>query len=192
MIIKKKSLVVALVSSLVILLVMITTLIGYLIYVELKDNESKLSYQALLQKLNAKNYSAYIDASKLNARLGKGGALEKEPIVEGVIVNKGRKAITDILLKVKFKDKDGAVLYEVTFHPQEPPFGSFILTQVSIPYISGPSKVQIKPGDEFAFKRILANCPKEILSAMREGGSWGGKLDAEVLALDFLKTERSI
>lgn len=50
-IIKKKSLVVALVSSLTIAAVLILTLIGYIAYLELKDKELKASYEQMLGEL---------------------------------------------------------------------------------------------------------------------------------------------
>lgn len=51
MIIKKKSLVVALVSGVIISAVLILTLIGYIIYVELRAEEFKRQYQINLQKI---------------------------------------------------------------------------------------------------------------------------------------------
>ena len=54
MIIKQKSLIVALVSSTVIALVLVLTLIGYLAYIELKGQESRRVYYELLKKTNAR------------------------------------------------------------------------------------------------------------------------------------------
>lgn len=54
MIIKQKSLIVALLSSFVISLVIVLTLIGYLAYVELKKETYKRSYQELLERSNIK------------------------------------------------------------------------------------------------------------------------------------------
>lgn len=53
MIIKKKSLVVVLVSGFLISAVLILTLIGYVIYVELKDEESKMTYQESLKSIKS-------------------------------------------------------------------------------------------------------------------------------------------
>jgi hypothetical protein len=52
-IIKEKSLIVALVSSFVIMAVLVFTLIGYLAYIELKGEEFKNSYEKHLQKIRA-------------------------------------------------------------------------------------------------------------------------------------------
>jgi hypothetical protein len=51
MLIKEKSLVVALVSSFLISLVLIFTLIGYLVYIEIKGERFKASYQQELNKI---------------------------------------------------------------------------------------------------------------------------------------------
>lgn len=192
MIIKQKSLVVALVSSFVIALVLVLTLIGYLAYIELKGEELKRSYLELLQKANAKVYSKYIEISRLIVKVEDMGALKGKPIIEGIIKNKGSKNIASLSINVKFLDHDGASIYEEAFHPQEPSLGSSSLAHIAIPYLSGPAKVILKPKESLAFKRILTNCPKEIVMTLREGAppiksssKWSGKLIYEVLGITF-------
>jgi len=192
MIIKKKSLIVALISSFIISCVLVLTLIGYIVYLELKDKELKRSYQYLLQKVNAKLYTKYIEVSKLDATIEKSGPLKGSPIIEGALKNGGYKNITYILMKVKFLDRDGAVIYEVVFHPHEPSFGVGSLTPVAIPYLSSPPKIVLKPNDSLPFKKILSNCPRGITSELKKGADftkdtnkWSGRFAFEVLALDF-------
>src|SRR3989338_3423967 len=139
MIIKQKSLLVALISSFVVALSLIFTLVGYLVYVELKGEEFRRTYGILLAKANAKAYSRHIDIPNLSAGINNKGPLKGKPVIEGTLKNDGPKDISDILIKVKFLDRDSAILYDVTFHPQEPPLGTSILPQVSIPYLSGPA-----------------------------------------------------
>lgn len=191
-IIKKKSLIVALVSSFVISLVLILTLIGYLAYIEIKGEESKRNYQMLLQKVNARIYGKYIEITNLTATIESIGALKGKPIIKGLLANKGQKAIFDPVIKVKFTDRDGAVIYSVIFHPQEPALGTVLVPQVSIPYISGHARAPINPSCSLPFKYILTNCPAEIIAALKEGkgyarssGRWAGKLVSEVLAVNF-------
>jgi len=192
MIMKKKSLIVALVSSFVIASVLVWTLIGYLIYLEFKDEESRRMYHGILEKLNARIYSRYIEVSKLNVVISSTGPLRGNPMIGGVIKNNGIRTIRDSLIKVKFLDQDNAIIYEVIFHPQEPSLGSASLTQVAIPYLSTSSRVAIAPNDLLPFKKILINCPKEILASLKNGpgfakrpSRWAGKLDLEVLAIEF-------
>ena len=100
--IKKKSLVVALISSFVISLVLVMTLIGYAVYLELKDEELKQSYNIMLEKVNARVYSKYIEIARLSAAIEPSGALKGQPVVEGILRNRGYRDILDIILRVKF------------------------------------------------------------------------------------------
>ena len=58
MLIKTKSLIVALLSSFLIALVLLLTLASYLIYIELKTRESESSYQKLMTRLKASQAAA--------------------------------------------------------------------------------------------------------------------------------------
>ncbi len=64
MILKKKSLIVTLVSAFILSCVLILTLVGYVAYVELKNEESKRSYQYSLGVSNEKIYEKYIGKLK--------------------------------------------------------------------------------------------------------------------------------
>ena len=81
MLLKKKSLIVTFVSVLVLSCVLILTLVGYIAYIELKNEESKISYQYLLNRLNAKIYEQYIDISALTAKTEDAGALKGKNVV---------------------------------------------------------------------------------------------------------------
>jgi len=190
--IKQKSLIVALVSSLIISLVLVLTLVGYLIYIELRANELQRVYQEALAKINAKGYSRYMEVSALTAVIAGSGPLSGKPVIEGDIKNNGHRPVTNLLIKVKFLDRDNAVIYEVIFHPQEPALGAAKLTQVNIPYLTDPAKFVLKSGGVLSFKRILTGCPKEIVGTLRErkgfarnAGRWSGALGSEIISLDF-------
>ena len=191
MLIKKKSLIVALVSSFVIALVLVLTLVGYVMYIELKGEEAHRVYQGLLQKVNAKAYSKYIEISNLDAKVETSGPLKEKSIIAGIIKNRGNREIASLLVKVTFLDQDSAILYDVVFHPQEPSLGSAGLTQIAIPYLAVPPKIALKPGGELPFKKILVNCPDEIISELKNirvakgPGKWSGKIRSEILSVDF-------
>jgi hypothetical protein len=192
MIIKKKSLIVAVVSSFIISCVLVLTLAGYIIYLEWKDKELRTAYEQLMKKVNAKLYSRHIEISGLSAGIESSGGLEGRPVASGALKNKGYRDIADIVMLIRFKDKDGAILYEVVFHPQEPPLGASALSKVALPYISEPRKTPIKAGATLPFKKILTNCPGGISSELRKkeggrdgSGSWSGTLDAEILSVSF-------
>lgn len=192
MLIKKKSIIVALVSSLVIALVLILTLVGYFAYLEFKGEEFKRYYYELLLKAKARVYSKYIDIAELEARIENTGPLKGKPIIEGVVTNKGVKQVAYLVIKVGFLDKDNAVIYETLLRPQEPTLGGGPITHVAMPYLYTPPKAILKPNDKIAFKKIITNCPTEIFVELREGdkpkktfGKWSGKLTSQSISLDF-------
>lgn len=195
-IIKKKSLIVALVSSWIICGSLVLTLVGYVAYLEWKDSDLKGSYEALLHKINARIYSRHIEISDLSGIIDSAGALKGKAVLVGKLKNSGYREVDDLLMRVKFLDKDGAMLYEVLFHPQEPSLGYSGLAQVSLPYLSAPPKTSLKRGSYMPFKKILSNCPKEILSEIGKAGSgqpgtWPGRLEPEILSISFRTSDRS-
>ena len=67
MLIKRKSLIVALISSFVIALVLVLTLFGYLVYIELKGEGVRRSYHGALRKIKAAQaVPAYHPRTKAN------------------------------------------------------------------------------------------------------------------------------
>jgi hypothetical protein len=195
MLIKRKSLIVGLVSSVIIALVLIMTLVGYFIYLEFKGGEFDRVYQELLERAKAKVYSRHLDIFGLDARIENTGALKGKPIIEGAITNKGSREIVNLVLKLSFLDKDSASIYELTAHPQEPALGGPVFKRVSIPrlYSYAHPIDALKPGQTLKFKKIITGCPTEVFVELREGekptksfGRWSGKLTSEVISLDLL------
>ena len=195
MLIKRKSLIVGLVSSVIIALVLIMTLIGYFIYLEFKSREFGRVYQELLQKAKAKVYSRHLDIFGLDARIENTGALKGKPIIEGAITNNGSREIVNLVLKLNFLDRDNASIFELTAYPQEPALGSTVFTHASTSRLYSYMHPidTLKPGQTLKFKKIITSCPTEIFVELREGekpaksfGRWSGKLTSEVISLDLL------
>ena len=195
MIIKRKSLIVGLVSSVVIALALIMTLVGYSIYLEFKSGEFDRVYHELLERAKARVYSRHLDIFGLDARIENIGALKGKPIIEGAITNKGSKEIINLVLKLSFLDKDSASIYEFTARPQEPALGGPAYKHVSTSRLSSYAHPidSLKPGQTLKFKTIITSCPTEIFVELREGekptksfGRWSGKITSEIISLDLL------
>lgn len=196
MIMKKKSLVVIFISGLLVSLVLVLTLAGYAVYIQLKDEESRIIYSETLRKINARFYSKQIGVTNIGANIERKGPLEGKPVVQGNIRNSSGRSIKDMLLEINFLDKDDAVIYTVIFRPQEPPLGSGILSKVSIPYLNRPAGNVISPGANLPFKRILSGCPEEILTVLANNSKqdttksrWIGDFGYKILSLDFASTK---
>jgi hypothetical protein len=195
MLIKRKSLIVGLVSSVIIALALIMTLVGYFIYLEFKSREFGRIYQELLEKKKAKVYSRHLDVFGLDARIENTGALKGKPIIEGAITNTGSREIVNLVIKLSFLDKDSASIYELMARPQEPALGSSVFTHSSVSRLYSYARPtdSLKPGQTLKFKTIITSCPTEIFVELREGekptksfGRWSGKLTSEVMSLDLL------
>lgn len=190
--IKKKSLIVAAVSGFIICCVLVLTLVGYIAYLELKDSDLKNIYNVTLDKINARIYSRHLDVSDLGVYIEAYGPLKGKPVLSGSVKNIGYRDVSDVLLRVKLTDNDGAVLYEVVFHPQEPSLGYSGLSHISIPYLSGAQRPAIKRGASLQFKKVILNCPDGILSELnrislnpQSREKWNGRIAPEILSVSF-------
>jgi len=192
MILKKKSLIVTIVSALVLSSVLILTLVGFVMYVEIRNEESKILYRHSLGRSNAKIYGKHIEISELAAKTEDSGALKGKNIVKGILKNRGDKDIAGLFIQVKFLDRDGAVVYETTFDPREPALGSGVIPEVSIPYIYRHAKIVTKKGGLVPFKKIIDDCPPEISSSInsaagfsKDRGKWSGKLGYQLVSVEL-------
>lgn len=194
MLIKPKSFIVALASSVIIALVLVLTLTSYLFYIEFKNSEFRSAYKELLSQANAKYYSRYIQIAKLEAGIETSGTLKGRIVIEGRITNKGSRGISDLLIKVRFIDKDGAILFETSFKPQDPSLGyaDGEQKQSGIMRFINQQRVFLRPGGSFVFKKVLRRIPKEIANTIHEStksglpaNSWDGRIEYEISRLDY-------
>ncbi len=199
MLIKRKSLIVVVLSTIVISTVLACTLIGYYMYLELKEREDERACSNSIKKLEAKIFSKYVDIKGLSYGIEPSGPLKGKPTIKGIIKNRSTRQLYNIILKVKFLDEDGASIYEVIFQPQEPVFGINQLGVMTKAYLTGPQKNMVLEANySIAFKRTVPNCPKELLQASgsskraksgpapsKKIGRWSGRLTAEVISLSL-------
>jgi len=186
---KKKSVVVALISGFIVSIVLILTLVGYSVYLELKNEESRISYMYALDKISARIYGKYIELSGLTAKIERSGALKDKAVLEGTINNRGQRDLSELIMKIKFLDTDGAVIYETVSDLLEPALGTGTLGTIKIPYLSYSPHIKVKIGGSLPFKKILINPPAEIYSCLRDEGGlsknrgrWSGKFDYETIS----------
>lgn len=193
---KKKSVIVAVVSGLVVSIVLILTLVGYSIYLEIKNEESRISYGYALGKISARIYGKYVEISGLTAKIEKFGILRDKVVIEGALKNNGERELSEVIAKIKFLDKDGAVIYETVSDLLEPALGAGTIGAIKIPYLSYHPPITVKIGGSLPFKKILANPPAEIYSCLHDeggfsknSGKWSGKLGYEIISAKLVDSE---
>lgn len=150
MIVKKKSILVIILSIMLISLVLITTLIGYYLYLNWKEENTKSLYLTSLYELNAKLYAKYISITSILIKIDEEEFFKDKPIMEGHIKNTSNKKIRSLKLKISLLDKDGRVLYMDLFYP-----------------LRIDSHSYLAPNDAISFKHLLKNCPKDITSYLK-------------------------
>ena len=169
---KKKSVIVAIVSGLVVSIVLILTLVGYSVYLEVKNEESRISYGYALAKISARVYGKYVEITGLTAKIEKSGVLRDKVVLEGTVKNNGERELFEIIAKIKFLDRDGAVIYEAVSDLLEPALGAGTIGSIKIPYLSYHPRITVKIGGSLPFKKILANPPAEIYSCLSDEGGF--------------------
>ena len=197
MFIKSKSLIVVTLSSVVISSVMIFTLIGYYMYIELKERENERVCLDSIKKIQAKIFSKYVEISQLSCEIETSGPLKGRPTITGVIRNLSARRLYNIVLKVKFLDSEKASIYEVVFQPLEPTFGIDQLGPMTMSYLAGSQKNFLEANASKIFKRLVPNCPRELFGSVpqsRKGkkktlqkkiGQWSSGLTSEVMSVSL-------
>src|SRR3989338_2389949 len=107
MLIKKKSFLVVVLSSIVIFSVLIFTLIGYYMYIELRARDDEKIAQDAIKKIGSRILSKYVAASGLSCALEASGAMKGRVVLKGSLINRSRRDLYNIVLKVKFIDARG-------------------------------------------------------------------------------------
>ncbi len=157
MYIKKKHLAVVLFSSGIIAAVMVSTLVGYVVYIEWKKDSTASMYYDSLHGLTADMFKADIVLFNMNTGIAE-GVFEGAPIVEGSLKNNSSKIISSIMLEVAFLRADGSVAYRKLFFP----FGENKI----IPISTEGLKTVLLPGFDISFKYPLRDCPQEVISQL--------------------------
>ena len=178
MLVKKKSILVIVLSSAIISFVLIITLIGFYIYLNWKEENNKSAYLNSLYELNAELYSKHVPIYSLLIKLDDDDLFKDKVIVEGQIKNKSNKKILSIKLKISLFDKYGRVLYVDSFYPLKS--GSYLglITEETGNYLL--------PDDSISFKHLLRNCPKDIYIYLKMRTRFAKeKIKKEPLNIDY-------
>ena len=176
-IIKRKSILVIFFSSVLIALVLIVTLIGFYIYLNLEEEQGDNAYQRSLYDITAQLYSKYIYISKTVLKIGTKGFFDGKPVVEGAITNNSEKKVTFMKLRVSVIDKDDRVLYMENLYPLH------AYTHLSV--ISQDTGNYLAPKDTISLKHILRHCPRYIIGYLKAQNEFAKGKSSEVLRVDM-------
>jgi len=160
--IKTKQIILVIFSSAIIALIMISTIVGYSIYLQWKEDVHTVRYRDLIYKLTAEIFRKDIEISGVKTEFVQDDLLPGTPILEGKIKNNSPKAITSLTVELVISRPDGYVLYKNWYYPLEEAALS------ESPFFSGRIRGEgtLAQGDTVTFRLPLKNCPAEVLSEL--------------------------
>jgi len=161
MLIKRKQLTLVLFSSAIIVIVIISTLIGYSLYIQWKEDTSAVKYRNSIHNLSAEIFKDGIDIYNVRIEFEKGSS-SKMPALKGKLKNRSSKTITSIMIELSFSKPDGYVIYRDWFYP----LGEEALS--SSPFFSSIKRTKevLRPGEIMSFSYLLRKCPPEAVSQL--------------------------
>jgi len=177
MIIKKKSILVIILSSITVAIVLVATLFGFHFYLNWEEAKNRAEYNRSVYELNAKMFSKYITISSLFLGASDDDDHADKAVIEGHIKNNSDKKIISMKLRIAIVDKDNRVLYAESLYP---------LYQKGALVVSGRESGQyLSPNDSISFKRALESCPKDIVTYLRMKMRFARDHEQRVLNLDY-------
>jgi len=109
---KSKNIMVIIFSSVIIAIVFLSTLVGYSLYVEWKNDSRAVQYNNSMYILTAEIFKSDIAVSNVTVRMGEHGPFRGQPIIEGDIKNNSPKPVNLLTMEVFFEKADGSVVYK--------------------------------------------------------------------------------
>jgi len=187
---KKKNIYVISVSVIIIALVILSSFLGLIAYMQLRQFNIAYRYYEKLEEMDTASYAKNMEIDSVKIRLG----FNEVGMVEGQIKNKGRKTVLSIALKVNFLDNLNTSLYSCIIYPLEPFQSPPIFKKMRFYYFAFAGGRPITANRSISFESTLWGCPKKFVTMLKKGsfsnnpGEWNGNISAEVLSLKLKPT----
>jgi hypothetical protein len=156
---KKKHLPVIFFSSGIVIVVFLSTLFGYSLYIQFKKDSLAAGYRDSICRITADIFRNDLVFSNVKVEVPSKG---QGPVVEGVLRNNSLRGVTSIVMELSFTDMDGKVLYKEWIRPlAEQGFDGVLFSTET-----ASEGMAIAPGESFNFRHIMRNCPEHIVKRM--------------------------
>lgn len=190
--IKLKSLLVILVSSVLISAVLVLTILSSSFYLSWKENNTRRAHAAIIAELNADLYGPFVNIFDLQAKVGRTSIYKGKYLIEGVIKNAGFRTIGSVVLEVNFLNAARQVIHTEEFWPlgSSPPPAETSIAALSV-FMSG-KELPLAPGQSLRFKHVLSSQKdKDVVSPIKHKryatnpNEWSGKFDYKIAKVKF-------
>lgn len=168
-------------SSIVIAVVLVSTLAGYTLYIQWKEDSFALKYRNSIYKITAEMFRPEIAISNASAKISEGEPFDGMPVFEGSIKNNSVKTLSSVTIEVVFRRKDGSVVYRGWLRPVGENGVSY---KAQFP---GEEKIgnALMSGEGMSFRFFLKNCPREIASSLPRRSDLSGNQSRDRFKLEY-------
>lgn len=179
---KKKNLYVVVTSVLVVLLVIMSSFLGLIIYLQWRQLNMAYSYYDTLEELDTLSYAKNVEINSLKIKAG----FNRVAMLEGRIINKGKRTVASLALRVKLLDSADNAVFSSVIYPLEPFQPPRMFEKLRLVYFAFLKGFSIEPNKSVAFKYPVWRLPRRYIKQLRKGsysaqpGEWSGKISAEV------------
>lgn len=191
---KLKSAIVIILSSLLISAVIMLTIGGLTAYFGWKESEAVRDHREKISGLNSKLYSKYISIQNLEAVYEKGGIYKGKCLLEGHIKNNGYRTVSSVRVALEFPNAAGGIIHVEDFLPLKAsiPPQTRNATIAALSLFTSGKELPLLPGGSIRFKHLLSERKdKNITSPIKNKkystnpNEWSGKFDYKITAIKF-------
>lgn len=190
--IKLKSIIVIILSSILISSAILLTIFGLSLYLGWKETESCRLHRNRLALLNAKLYSQFVDIRDLQAKYEKDGIYKGRCLIEGTIRNNGYRTISSVKLNVEFLNASGNAIHNENFLPLKSSVLPRTTTIAALSLFTSGKELPLFPGESIRFKHVLSEQKdKDIVSPIKHKkyatnpDEWSGKFNYKIASVKF-------
>jgi|GEM_PF-6608696 hypothetical protein len=183
---KKKNIYVISVSVVIVLLVILSSFLGLVIYFQWRQLDMAYKYYERLEESDTIFYAKNIELEPLKIRLS---GFKKIGLIDGGVNNKGKRTVISIALRVNFLDSANKPVFSSVIYPLEPFQPPRMFKKMRFTYFAFLKGPVVEPNKSIRFKYPLWHCPKKFLKMVRKGsfsdkaGEWCGNISAEVIKI---------
>lgn len=188
---KPKSIIVIIFSSLLISAVILLTILALSVYVGWKDKEAVVLHRERMAMLNAKFYGPFIAIEGLKAEYGKKDIKDKF-VLEGIVKNTGLRTVTSLKIEVGFLNRNKDIIYVERFYPLKVSLPPLTKTIAALSLFTSGKERVLLPNEGVRFTQVLTEQKdKDIISPIKykryatNANEWSGEFKTDITRIKF-------
>lgn len=190
--IKLKSTIVIILSSILISAVVLFTILALSLYIGWKESESIKEHRDTVARLNVALYGKYITIQDLRARCEKKDIYKDKCLLEGLIKNTGFRTVSSISVNIDFLNNSGNTIYTERVFPLKGSLKPSAKTIAALSLFTSGREQPLMPARPLRFIHVLREQKnKNITSPIKNKkyatnpSEWSGKFNKTITHIKF-------